>query len=63
MGSRSRAAKLLVAHCAVGVGRDACSICGQLAPQTLPLSDSCLEIIEQGIPYIPTARPGSLFMV
>lgn len=64
VGSRSGPAELPVAHCGPGVGWDASCTCGQLSPPpSAPVGFLHLELIELGVPYIPTARPGSLFMV
>lgn len=48
-----------------GGGRDACCMWGLLAPHPVPVRFLCLEMTEigLGVPYVPTARPGSLFMV
>lgn len=47
-----------------GVGRmPAGCVWPACPPPSAPVRVLCLEIIELGVPYIPTARPGSLFMV
>lgn len=68
-GSELNVRGFLVACSRVGMGRRCLShvrpeSCEKTPPPHLPsIGAFTLEITELGVPYIPTARPGSLFIV
>ena len=60
MGSGAGVAKLLTPIVGWGWGG---MPSGEAVAHPLPLHWEIIEIAELGAPYIPTAKPGSLFMV